>query len=206
MRSVRTTSSPARHRVGPANSAARCRPSRPSCPGSRPYLDRLPGDVRDPEFAVQCHRRLHRSPLPHGDPAYGRAATAHSALAAGELLIDTNTANSKHLSVGSVVPVKFAQTGSSTLRIGGIFQPNALIGSYLVGDSYFLSHYDNPLPVAVLLQTESSGAATGHVIAHGASGPTRTSRYRPGPDSRNHSKPKSTNSWDWSMRCSPWPW
>jgi len=90
-----------------------------------------------------------------------------SALAAGELLIDTNTATSKHLSVGSVVPVTFAQTGSSTLRIGGIFQPNALIGSYLVGDTFFRSHYNNPLPVAVLLQTEGGGAATGHVIDHG---------------------------------------
>ena len=69
-----------------------------------------------------------------------------SSLAAGQLLIDTTTANSKHLSVGSVVPVKFAQTGSSTLRIGGIFKPNALLGSYVVGDRYFLAHFDNPLP------------------------------------------------------------
>ena len=50
------------------------------------------------------------------------------------------------------VPVKFAQTGSSTLRVGGIFKPNALLGSYVVGDRYFLAHFDNPLPVAVLLQ------------------------------------------------------
>ena len=42
-----------------------------------------------------------------------------------------------------IVPVKFAQTGTSTLRVGGIFQPNALIGSYLVGDRYFLDHFNN---------------------------------------------------------------
>ena len=62
------------------------------------------------------------------------AGTGAPALAAGELLIDTTTANSDHLSVGSVVPVKFAETGNSTMRIGGIFKPNALLGSFLVGD------------------------------------------------------------------------
>jgi len=65
------------------------------------------------------------------------------------------------------VPVKFAQTGKSTLRIGGIFQPNALIGSYLVGDDFFLSHFNNPLPVAVLLQTKGASSATRHAIDTG---------------------------------------
>ncbi len=89
------------------------------------------------------------------------------ALARGELLIDTTAANSDHLSVGSVVPVKFAQTGSSTMRIGGIFQANALIGSYVVGDRFFLTHYESPLPIAVLLQTQDSSTATTHAITHG---------------------------------------
>ncbi len=88
-------------------------------------------------------------------------------LGAGELLIDTTTANNKHLSVGSVVPVKFAQTGTSTIRIGGIYKPNALLGSYLVGDSYFLAHFDNPLPVAVLLQTQSGSTAIGKALDSG---------------------------------------
>ena len=61
------------------------------------------------------------------------SGTGAPALAAGQLLIDTTTANAKHLSVGRRVPVKFAQTGTSTMRIGGIFKPNALLGSYLVG-------------------------------------------------------------------------
>ncbi len=90
-----------------------------------------------------------------------------SSLAAGQLLIDTTTANTKHLSVGKVVPVKFAQTGSSTLRIGGIFKPNALLGSYVVGDGYFLAHFDNPLPVAVLLQTENGSTATSKAVDRG---------------------------------------
>jgi putative ABC transport system permease protein len=88
------------------------------------------------------------------------SGTSAPALAAGELLVDTTTANSKHLSVGNVVPVKFAQTGNSTMRIGGIYKPNALIGSFLVGDSFFLSHFNNPLPIAVLLRTSSGPTIT----------------------------------------------
>ncbi len=87
--------------------------------------------------------------------AHGSSAPA---LGAGQLLIDTNAATADHLSVGSVVPVKFARTGSSTIRVGGVFQPNSLLGSYLVGGRYFLAHFDNPLPVAVLVRT--SGAST----------------------------------------------
>jgi putative ABC transport system permease protein len=92
-----------------------------------------------------------------------QSGTGAAALSSGQLLIDTNTAKSKRLEVGSVVPVKFAQTGATTLRIGGIFQPNALIGSYLVGDSFFLSHFNSPLPVAVLVQTKGSQVNTAQV-------------------------------------------
>ncbi len=62
-------------------------------------------------------------------------------LAGGELLIDSTTATNKHLSVGDTVPVRFAKTGQATLRIGGIYQSNALIGSYLVSDGLFLPHF-----------------------------------------------------------------
>jgi putative ABC transport system permease protein len=75
------------------------------------------------------------------------------AMAAGQLLIDTNTANANGLHVGSVVAVKFAQTGATTMTIGGIFKPNPLVGSFVTGNGFFLSHYNNPLPVAVLLTT-----------------------------------------------------
>ena len=97
------------------------------------------------------------------------AGTGAPALAAGRLLIDSNTANTKHLVVGSVVPVKFAQTGTSTMRVGGIFKPNALLGSYVVGDGFFLAHFDRPLPVAVLLDTGGSTAATTRAVKDGLS-------------------------------------
>ena len=39
------------------------------------------------------------------------------------------------------------------MTIGGIYKPNPLVGSFVVGDGFFLSHFDNPLPIGVLLST-----------------------------------------------------
>jgi putative ABC transport system permease protein len=82
-----------------------------------------------------------------------------AALSAGELLIDTTTANSDHLVVGSVAPVKFAQTGNGTIRIGGIYKPNSLLGSFVVSDGFYLSHFSASTPVAVLIRT-AAGPST----------------------------------------------
>jgi putative ABC transport system permease protein len=92
------------------------------------------------------------------------AGSGASALAAGRLLIDTTTASAKRLSVGSEVPVTFAQTGPSQMRIGGIFKANPLIGSYLVGADFFRSHFDNPLPVAILVATHPGARHVGTAI------------------------------------------
>jgi putative ABC transport system permease protein len=80
----------------------------------------------------------------------GRGAAA---MADGELLIDASTARADHLKVGATVPVRFAQTGATRLRIGGIFTPNPLVGSFIVGDGFFASHFRDPLPTGVLLRT-----------------------------------------------------
>jgi putative ABC transport system permease protein len=82
------------------------------------------------------------------------AGSGVPALAADRLLIDTTIASAQHLSVGSVVPVTFVQTGHATMRVGGIYKANPLIGSYVVGAGFFLSHFHNPLPVAVLVSTQ----------------------------------------------------
>jgi len=98
------------------------------------------------------------------------SGTGAPALAAGQLLIDSTTADTKHLAVGDTVPVTFAQTGSSTMRIGGVFKPNALLGSYVVGDGFFLSHFDNPLPAAVLVRAINGATpATTKALEHGLS-------------------------------------
>ena len=126
-------------------------------------VSRIPGVSRVTNvYKGQFELRGSLSSLAAVDPAGLRrtvhlAITAGSgarALAAGQLLIDTTTASAKHLTVGSVVPVTFAQTGASTVTVGGIFKANPLIGSYLVGAGFFVSHFHNQLPVAVLVSTQ----------------------------------------------------
>ena len=88
-----------------------------------------------------------------------------AALASGGLLIDTTTASSDHLVVGDVVPVRFADTGPATMRIGGVYEANSLIGSYLAGDRYFLSHFSAPLPIALLVATNGTASVQRAVTA-----------------------------------------
>ena len=96
-------------------------------------------------------------------------AGTSAALAEGQLLVDSTTADSKHWTVGQVLPVRFALTGPTTMRIGGIYQANQLVGKYLVGNGFFLTHFTNELPVAVLLKTDGS-AATEQAVKHALTG------------------------------------
>jgi putative ABC transport system permease protein len=86
------------------------------------------------------------------------AGAGATAMAAGRLLVDANTARADDLSVGSLVPVSFAQTGPMTMRIGGLFKPNPLVGSFIAGEGFFLAHFHNPLPSGVLLRTAPQAA------------------------------------------------
>ena len=91
-----------------------------------------------------------------------------AALDQGELLIDNTTAKNDHLAVGDTVPVRFAYTGPTTIKIGGIYQSNALIQSYLVSSTYFLAHFQAPHLGAVLLRTNGSSgveAAVSNALA-----------------------------------------
>jgi putative ABC transport system permease protein len=86
------------------------------------------------------------------------SGSGEPALVGGQLLIDTTTADAKHLAVGDTERVTFARSGPTTIRIGGVYEPNAVFGSFLVGGGYFLEHFDNPLPTAVLI-TSSGGTS-----------------------------------------------
>ena len=92
------------------------------------------------------------------------AGRGSAAMAAGDLLVDTNTARADHLHVGSIVPVRFAQPGPRTMRVGGIFKSNPLLGNYLTGDGFFVSHFDNPLPIAVLLSAAPGARGLGGAL------------------------------------------
>jgi len=92
------------------------------------------------------------------------AGSGEQALTDGDLLIDTTTAETKHLAVGDTERVTFARTGPTTIRIGGIYEPNVVFGSYLVGGAYFAAHFDNPLPAAVLISISGGTSAATHAL------------------------------------------
>jgi putative ABC transport system permease protein len=77
-----------------------------------------------------------------------------SSISSGELLIDTSTASSKHLAVGDHLAVKFAKTGTVNMLIGGIYKTNEVLGSYVISNAFYLSHFDQPVPEAVLARTD----------------------------------------------------
>ncbi len=85
-------------------------------------------------------------------------AGSAAALARGELLIDTTTATAQHLAVGERIQARFTRTGRTTLRVGGIYQANALIGSYVVSAAFFLQHYSARPPAGLLLRTTGASA------------------------------------------------
>ena len=114
------------------------------------------GPLRVPEHADLAHRGVHRSPGRHGDPAddRGHAGRPEPGRAAHRL----HHRHAKHLSVGDTVRARFARTGPTTLRIGGIYQANALIGSYLVSAGFFLAHFPPQPPGGLLLRTNGAAA------------------------------------------------
>ena len=87
------------------------------------------------------------------------------------------------------------------MRIGGIYKPNALIGHYLVGDGFFRSHFNNPLPVAVLLKKGGSAAVTSEVGRALGSYPNVKVQTRA--EFEQTQQPRSTSCSAWSTPC--WP-
>ena len=90
-----------------------------------------------------------------------QSGDAGSSLAAGEVLISSTTATSNHLSVGDTMRVRFAKTGWTSVRVGGVFKPNAILGSYVVSERFFAQHYAaGAQPVAILLRSATGPSAT----------------------------------------------
>ena len=102
--------------------------------------------------------------------------------------------------------VKFAQTGAiDDDASAGSTSPNPLVGSFVVGDRFFLSHFDNPLPIGVLLSTAPGAPNLGPALEPRAHRRTPTSGTRPGPSSSSPSRTRSTSCSGWCTCCSRWP-
>ncbi|WP_329582983.1 ABC transporter permease [Kitasatospora sp. NBC_01250] len=78
-----------------------------------------------------------------------------AALGQGQLLVDANTAKSRHLAVGSTLPAAFPDsgTGTGTLTVGGIYTTNPLINSSaMISNAVLSAHGVRPTYNQVLVK------------------------------------------------------
>jgi putative ABC transport system permease protein len=87
-----------------------------------------------------------------------------AALAHGEVLVGTTTADADHLRVGSKLPVTFAFSGRKTLVVGGIYDKNPIAGNYLIGLNTYDANFRNRLDIVVAVRA-APGASLGDVRA-----------------------------------------
>jgi putative ABC transport system permease protein len=79
-------------------------------------------------------------------------------LGSGQVLVNKDTAKSKHLHVGSTLPVAFALTGAKTLTVGGVFDSNPIAGSYLIGMSTYEANFRNRLDLVVAVKAATANS------------------------------------------------
>ncbi|HUR23289.1 MAG TPA: ABC transporter permease, partial [Acidimicrobiales bacterium] len=72
------------------------------------------------------------------------------ALSRGEILVGEDELKDRALAIGAMLPMTFAQTGDTQLRIGGTFAKNQLLGDYLVSTATFDAHFPDRLDFVVL--------------------------------------------------------
>jgi putative ABC transport system permease protein len=95
----------------------------------------------------------------------GVRSGAVSGLGAGGVLVHTDLAKAKGWSVGSVVPVRWSETGAATLRVAGTFEEKgALDSDYLVSLPTFDANVTGRMDTMVLVKT-AAGRSTAAVQA-----------------------------------------
>ncbi|HVF14965.1 MAG TPA: FtsX-like permease family protein, partial [Acidimicrobiales bacterium] len=73
-----------------------------------------------------------------------------AALGRGELLLEETEAEDAGLEVGEVLPVTFARTGDSRLRVGGTYERNQLLGSYTLSTETYEANFSERLDFVVM--------------------------------------------------------
>lgn len=73
-------------------------------------------------------------------------------LARGEIFVAEEELTDQDLQLGGMLPMTFARTGDTQLRIAGTFAENQLLGSYLVSTATFEANFTERLDFAVLVK------------------------------------------------------
>ncbi|MCW2901510.1 MAG: hypothetical protein JWO67_3775 [Streptosporangiaceae bacterium] len=82
-----------------------------------------------------------------------------TALGTDGLLVDESTAKSSRWTVGSTVPVQFADGARQSLRVAGIYATNELAGARVLSEHTYLAHTATPLAVMGIVQVKTPGPA-----------------------------------------------
>jgi len=132
-----------------------------------PIISSAPGVVAISPFTeVQFHIGKAAHVMAALDPVTGpQLADIHivtgstSALAAGQILVDTNVAKSDHYAVGTKIPMGFGSTGVHTYTVGGTYKPNQLFDSYLGPISIATANSNQPVDEAILVKVDKASPA-----------------------------------------------
>jgi putative ABC transport system permease protein len=71
---------------------------------------------------------------------------------AGDILVSEDVAKSRHLQVGSSLPVSFALTHAQKLTVTGIYGKNPIAGDYLIGMQTYDANFRNRLDFVVAVK------------------------------------------------------
>ena len=70
----------------------------------------------------------------------------------GDVIISEEEAKSRHLRVGSTLPVEFALTHQQTLTVTGIYAKNPIAGAYVIGLDTYDANFRNRLDIVVAVK------------------------------------------------------
>jgi putative ABC transport system permease protein len=85
--------------------------------------------------------------------------SATTALADGQLLVDSTLSKHDHYTLGEVVPMGFAATGIVHVRIGGFYKTNQFLGNYVISNQLLAANVTQVQDQAIALRVADSGPA-----------------------------------------------
>ena len=88
-----------------------------------------------------------------------------SALAKGQVLIDTKAAKSHHLKVGDTLQMGFAATGVKSIVVGGTYKTNQFVGNYAFSSQLAAANVNQVQDDALFVKTQASGPAESSALA-----------------------------------------
>ncbi|SEK25367.1 ABC transporter permease [Streptacidiphilus jiangxiensis] len=92
------------------------------------------------------------------------------ALKQGQLLIDADQAKSRHLQVGSSVPVSYPNGTQGSLTVGGVYPKSDLLGPAMLSEQALAGHTTAPFNQVVLIRSDGGATSANEQALRDATG------------------------------------